>query len=189
MWSMVMQVIEEVIKAILSELVSWMITLWLPALAASVISFGGSVAAAMTASIAKAASAMTKVTKHLGKFGQLIDKFMGFLVRMSGQMETLTRKFRVGLMPGERKFALGEFGVGKAAEGFKPSARVATTLFGGDAATLATGLASKAGIAAGTTAGSELFDAATPEQEEPWLNKSEIGGGWTPEQTRGNLDI
>lgn len=49
MWSMVMVVIEEVIKGIITELVSWLITVWLPALASSVISFGGSVAAAMTA--------------------------------------------------------------------------------------------------------------------------------------------
>ena len=71
-----MVVIEEVIKGIITELVSWLITLWLPALAASVISFGGSVAAAMTASIAKAASVLQKVTRYLGKFGKLLDKFM-----------------------------------------------------------------------------------------------------------------
>ncbi|HEY3709403.1 MAG TPA: hypothetical protein VGL64_08515, partial [Amycolatopsis sp.] len=94
MWSMVMVVIEEVIKAIITELVSWLITLWLPALAASVISFGGSVAAAMTASIAKAASVLAKVTRYLGKFGKLLDTFIGFLGKIAGKMEVFTRKLR-----------------------------------------------------------------------------------------------
>lgn len=86
MWSMVMTVIEEVVKAIISELVSWMIYIWLPALAASIVSLGSSVAAAMTASIAKAASAFGKITKHLGKLGKLLDKFMAFLMKWTDDL-------------------------------------------------------------------------------------------------------
>jgi hypothetical protein len=56
MWSMVMVVIEVVIKALISELVSRLITIWVPALASSVISFGGTVTAAMAASVGKVVS-------------------------------------------------------------------------------------------------------------------------------------
>lgn len=186
MWSMVMVVIEEVIKAIITELVSWLITLWLPALAASVISFGGSVAAAMTASIAKAATVLQKVTRYLGKFGKLLDKFMEFLVRFSGKLQVFTRKLRVGVMPGETKF-----GLGKVAEGFQPSNRVLTTAFGTSVGVkpLVAGAGVKAGIAAGKTAYKEGKDAITPEEGEPWFDKSEIGGDQSPEVTRRNLDI
>ncbi|MFD8494958.1 hypothetical protein [Amycolatopsis sp. NPDC059657] len=185
MWSMVMVVIEEVIKAIITELVSWLITIWLPALASSVISFGGSVAAAMTASIAKAASVLQKVTRYLGKFGKLLDGFMEFLVKYSGKLETFTRKLRVGVMPGEKKFGFGE-----AARGFQPSNRVLSTMFGTSvgAGPLVAGAGVKAGIAVGKTVYKEGKDAVTPEGDEPWFNKSEIGGDQTPEKTRKKLE-
>ncbi|MFB9928012.1 hypothetical protein ACFORO_19670 [Amycolatopsis halotolerans] len=186
MWSMVMVVIEEVIKAIITELVSWLITLWLPALAASVISFGGSVAAAMTASIAKAASVLAKVTRYLGKFGKLLETFMQFLVKFSGKIEVFTRKLRVGVMPGETKF-----GLGAAAQGFQPSNRVLTTAFGTSvgAKPFIAGAGVKAGIAVGKSGYAEGKDAVTPEGDEPWFDKSKIGGDKSPEETRGNLDI
>ncbi|SEP53271.1 hypothetical protein [Amycolatopsis saalfeldensis] len=186
MWSMVMVVIEEVIKAIITELVSWLITLWLPALAASVISFGGSVAAAMTASIAKAASVLAKVTRYLGKFGKLLDTFMEFLVKIAGKMEVFTRKLRVGVMPGETKF-----GLGAAAQGFQPSNRVLSTMFGTSvgAGPLVAGASVKAGIGAGKALAGEGKEAVSAEGDTPWFDKSEIGGDQSPEQTRKNLDI
>lgn len=186
MWSMVMVVIEEVIKAIITELVSWLITLWLPALAASVISFGGSVAAAMTASIAKAASVLQKVTRYLGKFGKLLDTFMEFLVKFSGKLEVFTRKLRLGVMPGETKF-----GFGAVAEGFQPSNRALTTMFGTavGANPLVAGASVKAGIAVGKTVYGEGKEAVTSEGDEPWFDKSEIGGDQSPEESRRKLDI
>ncbi|EID54672.1 hypothetical protein [Saccharomonospora xinjiangensis] len=186
MWSMVMVVIEEVIKAIITELVSWLITIWLPALASSVISFGGSVAAAMTASIAKAASVLAKVTRYLGKFGKLLDDFMEYLVKMSKEMEVFTRKFRVGLMPGETKF-----GVGQAAQGFQPSNRVLTTMFGTSVGVkpFVVGAGTKAGIGAGKSIYGEGTEDVSLGGDEPWFDKSEIGGNQSPEQTRRNLDI
>jgi hypothetical protein len=185
MWSMVMVVIEEVIKAIITELVSWLITIWLPALASSVISFGGSVAAAMTASIARAGSVLQKVTGYLGKFGKLLDTFMDFLAEYSEKLEVFTRKLRVGVMPGETKF-----GFGAVAQGFQPSNRALSTMFGSSvgAGPLIAGAGVKAGIGAGKTAYSEGKDAVTPEGE-PWFDKSKIGGDQSPEETGKNLDI
>ncbi|WP_033291173.1 hypothetical protein [Amycolatopsis jejuensis] len=113
MWSMVMQVIEDVIKAIITELVSWLIYLWLPALAASIVSLGSSVAGAMAASVAKAASVMSKITKHLGKLGKLLDKFMGFLLKWTDDLVKQGSKLTAGgtrLMPGEQKAITGILG-------------------------------------------------------------------------------
>jgi hypothetical protein len=188
MWSMVMVVIEEVIKAIITELVSWLITLWLPALAASVISFGGSVAAAMTASIAKAASVLAKVTRYLGKFGKLLDTFIEFLGKISMKMETFTRKLRVGVMPGEKKFPLP---FTKPADGFQPSNRALSTMFGTSvgAGPLVAGASVKAGIGAGKALAGEGKEAVSAEGDTPWFDKSEIGGDQSPEQTHKNLDI
>jgi hypothetical protein len=189
MWSMVMVAIEEVIKAIMSELVSWLITIWLPALAASVISLGGTVAAAMTASIAKAASVFQKVTKHLGVFGKLLDEFMAFLVKYSGKIEKITEKFRVGkvVQAGERSIPV----VGKVAERtvFVPSRRVITTAFGTAAGVspLATGVGIKAGIGAAKGAGKE--GSAEVHEEGPLFNKSGIGGDQSVAETRENLDM
>ncbi|RSD09361.1 hypothetical protein [Amycolatopsis eburnea] len=186
MWSMVMVVIEEVIKGIITELVSWLITLWLPALAASVISFGSSVAAAMTASIAKAAAVLKKVTGYLGKFGKLLDTFIEFLAKFSTNVVKFTTKLRIGVMPGETKF-----GFGAVAQGFQPSNRVLTTMFGASAGAgpLLAGAGVKAGIGAAKGAFAEGKDAVTPEGDEPWFNKSEIGGDRSPEETRKDLDI
>jgi hypothetical protein len=189
MWSMVMVVIEEVIKAIISELVSWLITIWLPALAASVISFGGTVAAAMTASIAKAASVFAKVTKHLGVFGKLLDEFMQFLVKYSGKIEKITEKFRVGKVVEAGKRAIPV--VGKVAERtvFVPSRRVITTAFGAGTgvAPLATGVGIKAGIGAAKGVGKEV--SAEAHEDGPMFDKSAIGGDQSVEETRDNLDI
>ncbi|MET9261813.1 hypothetical protein [Amycolatopsis sp. NPDC004079] len=121
MWSMVMTVIEEVIKAIISELVSWLIYIWLPALAASIVSFGSSVAGAMAASVAKAASALGKITKHLGRLGKLLDKFMGFLMKWSDDLvkqgSKLTKAGKVGMTPGEEKALTGALAKGLNAQG------------------------------------------------------------------------
>ncbi|MDT8915288.1 hypothetical protein [Amycolatopsis sp. PS_44_ISF1] len=185
MWSMVMVVIEEVIKAIITELVSWLITLWLPALAASVISFGGTVAAAMTASIAKAAAVFQKVTRYLGRFGKLLDTFLEFLGKIAGKVEVFTRKLRVGVLPGETKF-----GLGAAAQGFQPSNRMLSTMFGSSvgAAPFVAGASVKAGIGAGKALAGEGREALTPEGDEPWFDKSEIGGDRSPRDTRRDLD-
>jgi hypothetical protein len=151
-----------------------------------VISFGGSVAAAMTASIAKAASVLQKVTRYLGKFGKLLDKFMEFLVKYSGKLEVFTRKLRIGVMPGETKF-----GFGAVAEGWQPSNRALTTMFGTSAGVkpFLAGAGVKAGIGAGKGAFAEGKEAVTPEGDEPWFDKSEIGGDRSPEETRKDLDI
>lgn len=186
MWSMVMAVIEEVIKAIISELASWLITIWAPALAMSVMSLGGSIATAMTESVQKAATTFKKVTKHLGVFGKLLDGFMELLTKMSGKIEALARRFREGRIPGEGPIPFLRW---KPAEAFTLSRRQVTAA-GGMAAgigPLVTGAAIKAGIGAGKGAVREA--AAELHEDGPLLDKSDIGGDQSVADTRTNLDI
>ncbi len=189
MWSTVMVVIEEVIKAIISELVSWLITLWLPALAASVISFGGSVAAAMTASIAKAATVFAKVTRYLGKFGKLLDDFMQFLVRVSRKAEDIAKTFREGktIAAGDRRIPL--VGGRVDADTFVPSRRMDVINRGADAGIkpFLVGAGIKAGIGTGTALQEEATNELT--EDGPILNESAAGGDQSAEDTRRNLDI
>jgi hypothetical protein len=189
MWSMVMVVIEEVIKAIISELVSWLITIWLPALASSVITLGGSVAAAMTASVAKAASVFAKVTRHLGKFGKLLDDFMQFLVKVSGKIEVVAAKFRIGKVIKEGGRTIPLVGSRVAQDTFVPSRRVITTAFGTSAGVgpLVTGAGIKAGIGAGKGIYREVNEDV--QQDGPIFDESDAGGNQHPDQTRRNLDI
>ncbi|TCO58286.1 hypothetical protein [Actinocrispum wychmicini] len=188
MWSMVMVVIEEVIKAIISELVSWLITIWLPALATSVISFGSSVAAAMTASIAKAAAVFKKVTKYLGMFGKLLDKFVEYLQKYADKLITFANKLRVGKVveKGEKTLPV----IGKVADHkmYIPSRRVLTTGLGtaSGAGPLVTGAGIKAGIGAGKGAGKEAYEDA---RDGRMLDESDIGGGRTTGETHKNLDM
>lgn len=199
MWSMVMQVIEEVVKAIISELVSWMIYIWLPALAASIVSFGSSVAAAMTASIAKAASAFSKVTKHLGKLGKLLDKFMGFLIKFGDDLVKqggkLTRAGKV-VTPGMEKAvggamakAVGRQGAATADAALDVAKGVGGQVFkqvvGTRYADIAKGsaYAGKAALDVGAKAVDHL------ENANDLGKKGDIGGGQTVEETHDNLEI
>jgi hypothetical protein len=186
MWSMVMVVIEEVIKAIISELVAWLITLWLPALATSVISAGASVATAMTASVQKAATVFQKVAKHLGVFGKLLDKFMEFLKKLADEFKIFVRKFREGVKKGERKTP--HFFT-KATEDI-PSRRMRVKDEDVKAAdkvgALFAGMGIKAGIGAGMGAAGEV--SAELNENGPLFDKSDIGDK-NAADTRENLDI
>ena len=207
-WSIIMTVIEEVIKAIISELVSWLITIWLPALASSVISFGSSVAAAMTATVGKVASVFAKISRYLGKLGKLLDELGQFLVKLNGRLVQLAEKFRLGktVAAGSRRIPL--IGSKAAHDMFVPSRRVATTLASTLAGTvdgraglmmskealttLATGAGIKAGI--GAAKGGYRQGVKEPfedwkEDREPMYDKSEIGGDRSTAETREDLQM
>lgn len=93
--SMLMQVIEEVLKAIITELVTWLVMIWVPALASSVVSLGSSVAAAMSASVAKATATFSRVTAKLGKLGKLLDEILAFFQKFGSAMVKLGEKLGV----------------------------------------------------------------------------------------------
>lgn len=162
MWSMVMVIIEEVIKAIITELVSWLITIWLPALASSIVTFGGSVATAMAASVGKAASVFSKVTAKLGKLGKLLDEFASFLAKVATKMPILGKKLK--------NFE----GLADAAQAVRKSGTVGKRL----AQAAGKAGARAAGGAAGTAPGvvKDMFD-------DP------AGGEHSESETRTNLDV
>ncbi|WP_336161845.1 hypothetical protein [Amycolatopsis sp. VC5-11] len=79
--SMAMTVIEDFIKALLTELITWLIMIWIPALAAAVPSFGASTAAAGTATGVRAASTAGKATKQVSKLQKLLDMIKDLIAR------------------------------------------------------------------------------------------------------------
>jgi hypothetical protein len=92
--SMVMTVIEDFVKALLTELITWLIMIWIPALAAAVPSFGASTAAAGTATAARAAATGGRVSRTIAKLRQLLDKFMGFLRNLRTRLGNVRTSFQ-----------------------------------------------------------------------------------------------
>lgn len=190
MWSMVMVVIEEVIKAILAELVSFMITIWLPALATSVISWGSSVAAAMASTITKAATLFQKVSRHLGVFGRLLDEFVQFMAKGAHRVVALANRFRVGAKVEKGKKPLFVLGEPLDVDKFVPGKRIVDVGLGttfGTAGRLASGVGIKSGIAAGKGLGKKAGEEY--ESDGPVFDKQDVGGGASAEETRKNLDM
>ncbi|HVW44739.1 MAG TPA: WXG100 family type VII secretion target [Amycolatopsis sp.] len=91
--SMVMTVIEEFIKGLLTELITWLIMIWIPALAAAVPSFGASTAAAGTATGVRAAQTGTRATRQVGKLQQLLNKIREVLQNLKSWMGNLRTNF------------------------------------------------------------------------------------------------
>lgn len=94
MSSMVMQVIEDVIKAILTELITWLIMIWLPALAAAVPSCGASTAAAGAATGVRVATTVGRVSRIVAKLRQLLTKIMDFLRNLASKAKNLGTGFK-----------------------------------------------------------------------------------------------
>ena len=104
--SMVMTVIEEFIKGLLTELITWLIMIWIPALAAAIPSCGASTAAAGTATGVRAAQTGSRATRQVGKLQQLLNKIREVLQNLKSWMGNLrtnvsrvmdTKKMNAGL--------------------------------------------------------------------------------------------
>src|SRR5699024_7804490 len=65
--SKIMTTIEEFIKGLIADLVAFLIEIWVPALASSVFTLGGSTAAAASATAAKAAATIARSTGQVNK--------------------------------------------------------------------------------------------------------------------------
>ncbi|GAB3707683.1 hypothetical protein GCM10027598_11200 [Amycolatopsis oliviviridis] len=84
--SMVMTFIEELIKAILTEVISWLITLWVPAIAAAVPTFGASTAAAGAATPPKLAATATKTTGFVNRLRKILSDVLAWLRKMQAKL-------------------------------------------------------------------------------------------------------
>lgn len=92
--SMIMTIIEDIIKAILTELITWLIMIWIPALAAAVPSFGASTAAAGTATGVRVASTGSKVARIVAKLKDFLAKIMNFLRNLAKRCGNVRQAFQ-----------------------------------------------------------------------------------------------
>lgn len=80
--SMVMTVIEEFIKALLTEFAEWLILIWIPAIAAAAPTFGGSIATAWTGTFAKGATTTAKATRQVSKLQKVLNMLKDLLEKL-----------------------------------------------------------------------------------------------------------
>lgn len=82
MSSIVMEVIYELIKSIISEFVMWLIGLWIPALSAAAVTFGASLASAGLASAIKGAETAVEAMSWTEKLMLLLHKLQDVLLKI-----------------------------------------------------------------------------------------------------------
>jgi hypothetical protein len=92
--SMIMTVIEEFIKALLTELITWLIMIWVPALAAAIPTAGASTAAAGAATGVRAAQTGARATKQVNWLRKLLDKIQELLAKLRDFVTRQGRSFR-----------------------------------------------------------------------------------------------
>ncbi|USX49720.1 WXG100 family type VII secretion target [Lentzea sp. HUAS12] len=87
--SMIMTIVEDFIKAILTELITWLVMIWIPALAAAVPSFGASTAAAGAATGVRVATTGSRVARIVARLRQFLDKIVAFLRNLGGRFKNV----------------------------------------------------------------------------------------------------
>jgi hypothetical protein len=92
--SMIMTIIEDFIKAILTELITWLIMIWIPALAAAVPSFGASTAAAGAATGVRVATTGSRVARIVARLKQFLGKILDFLRSLAGRLKNVRTAFQ-----------------------------------------------------------------------------------------------
>ncbi|KHF45098.1 hypothetical protein [Saccharomonospora viridis] len=92
--SIVMKVIEDFIMALLTELIMWLVMIWVPALASSVVTFGGSTAAAASATGVRVAQTTSRATQQVSRLRKLLDKIKDILVRVKEWLAKQGKNFR-----------------------------------------------------------------------------------------------
>jgi hypothetical protein len=95
--SMVMTVIEEFIKALLTELISWAIMIWIPALAAAFWTAGASTAAAGAATATRATSTVSRATSQVSWLRRILDAIKELLAKLTNFFKQVGQNFRKNL--------------------------------------------------------------------------------------------
>lgn len=80
--AMVMEVIEDVVRSLLSRFVDWLVMTWLPALASAAATFGGSTAAAGAATAIKAVTTSAETTLQINKLRALLNSIDDLLPKL-----------------------------------------------------------------------------------------------------------
>lgn len=81
--AIIMEVIYDLLKSILSEVITFLIELWLPALAAAVTSFGASVAAAAATTGIKVGSTVATTTQKVKTVSDLLQKLVKVFIKLA----------------------------------------------------------------------------------------------------------
>ncbi|GAA3458717.1 hypothetical protein ACFFSW_07665 [Saccharothrix longispora] len=92
--SMIMTIVEDFIKAILTELVTWLIMIWIPALAAAVPSFGASTAAAGAATGVRVAATGSRLARIVARLKQFLTKILDFLRNLAQRVGNVKTAFQ-----------------------------------------------------------------------------------------------
>jgi hypothetical protein len=80
--AMVMDVVEDVVKSLLSKFVNWLVLTWLPALASAATTFGASTAAAGSATTVQLVTTTTETTQQIKKVCDLLDTIAEVLPKL-----------------------------------------------------------------------------------------------------------
>jgi hypothetical protein len=192
--SMIMTIVEDFIKAILTELITWLVMIWIPALAAAVPSFGASTAAAGAATGVRVATTGSRVARIVAKLKQFLTKVLDFLRGLSKRVGNVKTAFQKSMAAKHTKSLDADDVTNKSMvdklwskngmvgerlqDGFGKSVWGATT----DAA------ASQLGIGTGTNAGIDkpLRNQAAQEKADEY---AATGEDQSKQQTKGYLDI
>ncbi|MFJ6670596.1 hypothetical protein ACIQMJ_05750 [Actinosynnema sp. NPDC091369] len=92
--SMIMTIVEDFIKAILTELITWLVMIWVPALAAAVPSFGASTAAAGAATGVRVATTGSRVARIVARLKQFLTKILDFLRNLAKRVGNVKTAFQ-----------------------------------------------------------------------------------------------
>lgn len=106
--SIVMEVVYDLMKSIISELVMWLIGLWIPALSAAAVTFGASLAAAGAGTAIKAADTTVNALSWVQKLMLLLDKLKDVLIKIAFKLGKAL--FKIGaeaFRAGEREDSVG----------------------------------------------------------------------------------
>ncbi|MFD1149670.1 hypothetical protein [Saccharothrix hoggarensis] len=192
--SMIMTIVEDFIKAILTELITWLVMIWIPALAAAVPSFGASTAAAGAATGVRVATTGSRVARIVAKLKQFLTRILDFLRSLSKRAGDVKAGFQrsmadkrarnVAAQAGDKKSMVDKLWsdngmVGERLhDGFGRSMWTATT----DAA------ASQVGAGTGDNAGIDkpLRNQAARDKADEY---AATGEDQSKQQTKGYLDI
>lgn len=99
--SMLMQVAEDIVKGILSDLVEWLVVTWIAAQLAAPETGGGSEAGAAVATLAEEAAATSRATAEINKVRQLFDRIMDVLRKVREALSKAGTTFRQNVEEGQ----------------------------------------------------------------------------------------
>lgn len=87
----VMDSVEEVIKSIITDVVTYLIQTWIPALASAAATFGASIARAWAATVAKLAEKFPQVVRYVRKLASVLKSINQVLDTIDGVMQLVGR--------------------------------------------------------------------------------------------------